>query len=128
MTFPQQVQVSEPALMIRINRSYSPGMSTEALYESTRGVWVIGSRRDKVQYALAVSLGIVQEVYSVDSWHPAGSTAYETRAQQDVELDGRWEFSGRVAPDSIRSKYLEQSVAHYFPRGAANPITYVNIR
>jgi len=122
-----KVDICEPALLIRINQYYREGMSMEALYEATRGVWVIGERRDNVQYALAVANGIVRDVYAVRSWHPAGSTPYKTRAKDDVSYEGRWEFIGKTAPSAIRDKYLHQSVAHYFKRGAANPIMYLNV-
>jgi len=35
---------------------------------------------------------------------------------------GRWEFIGKVAPDTIRNKYIGESIAHYFHKGNANPI------
>lgn len=127
MSKAMSVTVSEPALLIRINKMYKDGMSTQSLYEATRGVWVIGERRNAVLYAFAVAKGIVREVYEVNSWHPAGSTPYKTRPLQDVSYKGRWEFVGEVAPVAIREKYLDCSVADYFPKGAANPIMYVNI-
>lgn len=120
------VEIREPVLLIRVNQKYREGMSSDALYEVTRGVWVIGERRCEVQYALAVANGIVQEVYAVKSWHPAASTPYNTRSLSDVSYPGRWEFIGEVAPKAIREKYLDKSVAHYFKKGAANPIMYVN--
>lgn len=119
--------ITEPALLIRINQMYSPGMSTQALYEATRGVWVIGERREKAQYAFAVAGGIIREVYEIHSWHPAATTPYSTRPLNDVYCKGRWEFLGKPAPEKIREKYLNRSVADYFLRGAANPIMYVNM-
>jgi hypothetical protein len=121
-----QVTVTEPAVLIRIRKSYDPKMSSQALYEVTRGVWKVGERREQVEVALAVFDGIVREIFVVDLWHPAGSTNYETRPREDVEIEGRWEFSGSVAPENIRSKYLDHSVAHCFRRGSSNPILYVN--
>jgi hypothetical protein len=121
-----QVTVTEPAVLIRIQRSYDPKMSHKALYEVTRGVWKVGERREQVEIALAVFDGIVREIFVIDQWRPAGSTTYETRPREDVEIEGRWEFTGSVAPENIRSKYLGSSVAHYFSRGNSNPILYVN--
>jgi len=121
-----KIDISEPVLLIRISQYFQEGMSTESLYEATRGVWVIGERRSNVQYALSVANGIVQEVYAVKSWHPAASTPYKTRSLSDVNYPGRWEFLGELAPTTIREKYLDKSVAHYFKKGAANPIMYVN--
>lgn len=121
-----KVEISEPALLIRISQNYRDGGTSEELYEATRGVWVIGKRRSSVQYALSVANGIVQEVYTITSWHPAASTPYKTRAFSDVNYPGRWEFIGEIAPALIRDKYMDKSVAHYFKKGAANPIMYVN--
>ena len=73
------VAVREPALLITINQLYRSGMSPLELYEATRGFWVIGPRREKVELALAVYQGVVREVYRIKAWHPAGTMTYETR-------------------------------------------------
>jgi hypothetical protein len=72
--------------------------------------------------------GIVREVYSIGAWHAAGTTRYETRPLTQVAVPGRWEFSGEVAPDAVRQRYLGQSLAHYFAKGSASPVVYVNIK
>lgn len=123
---PEQVEVDDPALLIRINQLYRPGMSAVALYEATRGVWRVGDRRDGVKYALAVFDGIVREVYEVQEWYPAGTTRYSTRDRDALPLAGRWEFTGRPAPDVTRQKYVGRSVAAYFTKGQQNPLVYVN--
>ncbi|MGF1679694.1 hypothetical protein [Photobacterium minamisatsumaniensis] len=120
------LEISENAILIRINRLYDEALSAAELYEATRGVWVIGSRREKVELALTVYKGEIKEVYLVSSWHPAGSTPYESRSEEELKRTGRWEFLGSVATDVIRSKYKGQSVVDYFPNGSANPIKYVN--
>lgn len=121
-----KVDICEPVLLIRISQYFREGISSEELYEVTRGVWVIGERRSNVQYALSVANGIVQGVYAVKSWHPAASTPYNTRSLSDVTYPGRWEFLGEPAPTAIQEKYLYKSVAHYFKKGSANPIMYLN--
>ena len=120
------VTVTEPSLLIRIAQLFDPKMSRAQLYEVTRGVWKVGTRRDGVQFALAVAEGVVREVFEVQRWHPAGSTPYTTRPRSQVAIEGRWEFTGVVANERIRDKYLDASVAHYFARGNSNPILYVN--
>ncbi len=120
--------VSEPALLVRIAKLYRPGMTPQQLYEATRGVWKLGPDKDAAEYALSVAGGVVREVYTVGSWHGAGTTAYATRPLAEVSIAGRWEFSGKVAPASIRDKYLGKSVAHYFSKGNASPVNYVNIK
>lgn len=122
------VAVTHPALLIRVRKLFRSNMSAQELYEVTRGVWRVGERREGVQYALAVYEGIVREVYSVESWHPANTTPYEFRRDElsTRDLSGRYEFQGRIAPEPIRSLYKGRSVSAHFQRGQANPVTYVN--
>ena len=97
------------------------------MYEATRGVWKLGERRNAVQYAFAVANGVIREVFTVEQWHPAGTAKYATRRpSEEVGLEGRWEFIGHPASSELRAKYVGRSVAHYFARGAANPVLYVN--
>jgi hypothetical protein len=121
----RKVSISEPALLIRINRLYRPGMTAEALYEATRGVWKIGKRRQHAKYALAVFEGVARQAYAIDTWHPAGTTTYNTRPPDTVAAPGRWEFLGTHAPE-LADKYCGGSVEKYFPRYSQNPIVYVN--
>jgi uncharacterized protein len=121
---PPRLDLNEPSLLIRINKLFQYGSSELQLYESTRGVWVIGKgRRDKARYAMAVFAGVVREVYEISSWHPAGSTPYQTRDTAELaEHKGRWEFIGRVAGPLIREKYVGGSVEHYFRQGQQSPV------
>jgi hypothetical protein len=120
------VEVADPALLIRINRLYRHGMSGLELYEATRGVWRVGTRREEARYALAVFEGVVREVYLIERWHPAATTAYSTRDSREMSTEGRWEFTGRVAPVEVRDRYFGRSVAAYFRRGQQSPVVYVN--
>lgn len=120
------VTITEPALIIRISKLHKEHMVPEALYEATRGVWRVGEKRSNIEFAFAVAQGIVQEVFKVNQWHPAATTQYKTRPLKDVQVTGRWEFTGVLAPEAVRKKYVGKSVAHYFSRGATNPVKYVN--
>lgn len=122
------LNITEPALLIRISKLFKNGMTDEQLYEATRGVWKIGIDRENAQYAFSVAKGIVQEVYQIGAWQPAGSAHYKTRPRKDVSIAGRWEFTGKVAPDAVRGKYVGRSVADYFKPGNAAPVNYVNIK
>lgn len=125
---PAPVRVVDPAILIRINKLYSHGMSEAALYDATRGVWKVSRERaEKAKYALAVFEGVVREIYQISAWHRAGSTKYRTRSLTDVRVPGRSEFVGRLAPAGVRRRYLDHSVARYLPRGLQSPIVYVNI-
>ena len=117
------VVVREKALLITINRLYRSGMSPQELYEATRGSWVIGPRREKVELALAVYQGVVREVYRIRAWHPAATLEYRTRSDiRSHDASSRWEFEGEVAVD-VRNAYVGFSVG----KGGQNPIRYVNV-
>lgn len=123
---PKQIDITEPALLIRISQKFHYGMRPVELYDATRGIWRIGPDRGKAQLAFSVFQGVVREVYQIATWLPAGSTFY-TR-DEDLKDPERWEFVGAVAGDSVRRKYLDGSVAHYFPPNAQTPFIYVNIK
>lgn len=56
----KDVKITEPALLIRINRLFRYGMSPVELYDATRGIWKIGPNREKARYAFAVYDGIIK--------------------------------------------------------------------
>ena len=126
------IEISEPVILITVNRYFRRGMSAEMLYEITRGNWVIGTRREKAKYAFAVYKGIVREVYEIKHWFPAplGDTeikrqwAIEHSINSDAKRTERWQFEGNVA-EALR-RYVGGSVEKYSKTGAQNPIRYVN--
>ena len=118
----QHVDVKERAILITINQLYRSNMSEKELYEATRGIWVIGKRREKAEYAMAVYQGIVREVYKINRWHPSGTLIYETRDSAKFKSRKRWEFEGAIAND-VRNQYIGFSVG----KSGQNPIRYVNI-
>ena len=118
--------IDDAVLLIRINQLYRYGITAQELYEATRGVWKIGKRREGTRYACAVFHSVVREVYEIEAWFPAGSTAYSTRPVDEVRVAGRWEFTGRVAGQAVRERYLSKSVASYLPNSSQNPLRYVN--
>ena len=91
------VTVTEKALLITINQLYRSDMTPLELYEATRGIWVVGPRREQAELALAVYQGIVREVYRIERWHPSGTLEYRTRDAAGFKERGRWEFEGHVA-------------------------------
>lgn len=109
------VIIDDAVMLIRINKQYTPGMSAKKLYQATRYAWKVGRRREKAKFACAVFEGVVREVYEIREWRKASSLEGE-----------RWEFVGKIADESIRSKYLGHRVESYLPRGSQNPVRYVN--
>ena len=122
---PQNLEITENAILIRINQRFKENMTDEYLYESTRGIWVLGERKNNAEYAFSIANGVILEVYKINSWHRGGTTPYKTR--DDVNLQSRWEFLGELADNNIRNKYVDKDISHYFRQGNANPIKYANI-
>jgi len=120
------VQITHKVILITINRIYRSDMSALELYEATRGIWRVGRRRERAEYAFAIYRGVVREVYRIHHWYPSGTLTYQTRDDSDFGSRGRWEFKGEIAVD-IREQYYFRSVRKYLGSSNQNPFRYVNI-
>lgn len=111
----EELSTTEPIMLININRLYRRDMIDTELYDATRKSWVVGSRKEKAQYAIATYRGLTREVYKIEEWYP-------------IEVKGktRWGFNGAKASKEIRDKLRYKSIASFFSKGAANPIKYLN--
>ncbi len=125
--------IAEPAMLITVNQLYDRGMPPDVLYESTRGKWVVGERRNNAKFAFAIFRGIIRQVYEIDSWEVAVEEddaeirkAWVAERGIDLKVGGRarWRFAGRVAEGL--SHYVGKTVENYVKRGAQYPIKYVN--
>lgn len=105
----------KPVLLININKRYYREMTDEELYQSTRKSWVVGDRKKNAKFAVATYRGLTREVYEINEWHPS-----------EVGGKVRWGFHGCKANETIRKELRYKSIAPYFPKGAANPIKYIN--
>ncbi len=126
-----EANITEPVILVTINKYYRREMPADILYEMTRGNWKLSQRREKAKYAFAVYRGIIREVYRIDRWYPQTHDS-EKRKKWIFELTGeifdggktRWQFDGVIAAELQHYKYCstgkDQTV------GAQNPIRYVN--
>ena len=112
------IKITEPAMLIRINRTYRPGMSAAKLYQMTRSNWRCSKQREQVRYAFAIYQGVVREVYAINQWRPCPPKA-------NPKAKGRWIFDGSVAL-KLSKKYKGGCVEKYFPKSAQTPFTYIN--
>jgi len=119
-----EIDILDACMIININQSFRFGMAAIELYDATRSAWVVGERKDKARYGLAVYQGIIQEVYEIKGWFKANSTYNSRKPEQIAVLEERWEFVGRIAEDDIRTKYRYKDVSKYM--GMQNPIRYIN--
>lgn len=122
----QRAECIHPMMLITISRLYRSKMSEHELYEATRGIWRLGERRNHAVYACAVYHGVIRETYMIDHWQRAGTDCYATRDDSDFSKSGRWEFSGSISTEDIRSRYNRKSVKHLLGEKSQNPIRYVN--
>lgn len=129
----KEVEIIHLSILINISQMYRYGMTAIELYDATRKSWVVGPRRNGVQFAMAIYRGIIREVYEIAAWLPAGSTmtvfgttsnVAEEAPHQEPEESKRFEFVGRVADERIRRRYVGRSVRNYFAIGSQNPIKY----
>ncbi len=122
------VNITNPVILIRVNQLYRHGMPAAELYDITRGVWVLSAERaSKMKYVFAVYEGVVREVYEPEKWMPALTTKYPTRTDLvPDDANGRIEFIGQVADESIRRKYLLGDVAAYTKVSLQAPCLYIN--
>lgn len=123
MKYLSLTDITDDIVVIKINQSYYDGMSAEALYDYTRGIWKRSIKSVSVaDYALSVVYGIVVEVYKIDHWMPALETEFTARKVDPKRAADRIAFVGKVADASVRNRYVGKSVAYLFKNGAANPV------
>ena len=113
--------ITIPCVLLRVSKLWSEGMTDDDVYEITRGWWHVGPKREQAQYALAVAKGVVRGVYLVHDWRPRH---YEDDGLTPIKK-ARWGFDGEPAEDQAHLIGLD--VKHLFPKGAANPIKYLNL-
>ncbi len=120
------VKITDPVILITINKLFHHDMTLQELYDATRSAWKLGSKRETAEYALSIYRGVVREVFRIEAWVPGGSTmkSRDTEGRPNPRYD-RWEFVGQVAEDPVRRRYLNRSVRHLVKPGAQNPIQYV---
>lgn len=118
--------ITDNVLLIKINKSYRADMTPLELYDVTRGCW---KRKidsvSKAEFALSVSESIIREVYVIDSWQPSHLVKRETRENDPKKEKDRITFTGRVAEDEIRKKYIGKNVKNLYKWGEADPLKLI---
>jgi hypothetical protein len=112
--------VDEPVVAINIAEQYPYVRNADELYKCTRGFWRLKRESaEKANYAFAVYKGVIKEVYEIDCWEPAkiqtGQISSNKLNSQAIENGtpinfGRYQFVGKIAPESVRNKYVERHI------------------
>ena len=110
-TMAQPIKIKDSVIMLNLRQHFRYEMDDDELYETTRGVW--RAVRHDNQFAFGVYKGVVQGVFEIDNWQPAGTAEYSLRSRDEVEFPNRWEFAGRKASTAIWNYYVGKSVKGY---------------
>ena len=123
MQYLMREDITDDIIIIKLNKSYRSGMSSEELYDITRGCW---KRRiesvERAEFALAVYMGEVIEVYRIFAWYSALEEIRDTVPFDPKVERGRIIFKGEVADEKVREKYIGKNVSKLFKRGEASPV------
>jgi hypothetical protein len=109
---PLAPSISQPVVVLIINRAWRPDMNPEEIYQATRGHWIVSLRtRQLVKYAFGVAYGLIRGVYRVDSWF----------ASPQPDEEGKWGFAG-TTDSEMTARFLGTSVRHLVTEHARNPV------
>lgn len=91
-------EVDEQCIIFYIKDTYSPTLSEQEMYDSTRQFWTVSKEeRTKRSHTIALGVvdGVVVRVYSIAAWFDAGTT-FSSRSAYSNE---RGEFVGQLQND-----------------------------
>ncbi len=117
-------KIENDCILININRKYERGIGGQSIYQATKETWTI--RRDKLnqlKYVLSEYKGLIVEVFEVEAWYEK-ERGYLPSSKKHGETKIGYGFNGKVAPDEIRNRYINKSIAHTKKKGAASAIRY----
>ena len=117
---PKLANITHPVILFKLTKSYKKDMEPWQLYAVTRGQWKMNFKNaQNFKYAFACDAGLVVEVFEIESWHACNETmndlekSYRKSLQLFNGKEGRIEFVGKIAPESIRKQYKNTNVVKY---------------
>ena len=117
-------EISNDCVIININKQYERGNSKDAIYKATKETWTIHkSRINNIEFVLSEYKGLIVEVFQVVRWYKK-ERGYNFGAQKYGQTKIGYGFEGQIAPNEIRNKYLNKSIAHVKKRGSAGVVRY----
>ena len=107
-------------VIININALYNRAMGYEGIYEATHETWRMAKKKtDQIHYVLSEYRGLIIEVFEVENWYQKKRPTVNGKS-----MYFGWGFNGHRAPDVVRNKYINKSIAHKKKKGMNNPIRY----
>lgn len=117
-------KIDKGCILININKKYKRGKGVVNIYEATKETWTIDKKKlPTLEYVLSEYKGLVVEVFIIKDWYEK-ERGYLPKAKKKDEKKIGYGFILDVAPDEIRNKYINKSIAHTKKRGAASAIRY----
>ncbi len=117
-------KIDNGCILININKKYKRGKGAVNIYEATKETWTIDKKKlPNIKYVLSEYKGLIVEVFMVNEWYEK-ERGYLPNAKKKDEKKIGYGFNGEIAPNEIRSKYLNKSIAHTKKKGAASAIRY----
>jgi|TARA_B110000967_G_scaffold22973_1_gene21160 hypothetical protein len=115
--------ITKECVIININSSYKRASGEDKIYQATKEIWKMKDpRRSALKYALSEYRGQIVEVFQIERWY-SKQREYNPGTKKYGQTYQGYGFDGQVAPDNIRDKYINKSIAHKKKHGASNPIT-----
>ena len=109
---------SAPSVIIRVSKSYKPGMTPTELYEISRGNWALNiEHASKAVLAYVAFKGKILEVYEISQWEQTDQIAGNGKP--------RIRFNGN--PSSANRFQIGMGIKHLFKKGDASPVKYLNL-
>lgn len=115
----EEIRFKHKVIIINVNQS----KVEKDIYSAVRCAWKISRVKAEVaEYVLAVSNGIVIEVFKPNEWLSATKDYFPELIESSYNRLG---FHGRIASEEIRNLYNGKKIPDsYRKKGAANPIRY----
>ncbi len=117
-------KIDSNCILININKKYERGKGESSIYKATKETWTIKKEKlPNLKYILSEYRGLVVEVFEVTEWYEK-ERGFTPKAKRHGQTKIGYGFNGEVAPDEIREKYINKSIAHTKKKGAASAIRY----
>jgi len=107
---------SGPSVIIRVSKSYKPGMTPSDLYEISRGNWALNiNNASKAELAYIAFKGKILEVYEIAEWEETDQIAGNGKP--------RIRFNGK--PSQVNQFQIGLSAKYLFKKGDVSPVKYM---
>jgi hypothetical protein len=117
-------EIGSNCIIFNIRKNYKRGSGEQAIYQATKETWSMGKgRTNGIKYVLSEYKGLIVEVFEVEEWYEQ-ERGYNPGTQKFGQKKVGYGFNGHVAPNEIREKYVNTSIAHKKKRGDQRVVRY----